>query len=55
MVQGNDTIKMASSLLDYVFRELAISYLARFELGQVEPDMAMGRSAKVRSLRCRAA
>ena len=28
-VQGNDTIKIATSILDYVFRELAISYLAR--------------------------
>ncbi len=28
LVQGNDTIKMASSILDYIFRELAICYLA---------------------------
>ena len=28
-VQGNDTIKMATSVLDYIFRELAISYLDR--------------------------
>jgi ribonucleoside-diphosphate reductase alpha chain len=36
-VQGNDTIKMATSILDYVFRELAISYLGRYDLGHVEP------------------
>ena len=28
-VQGNDAIKNATSILDYVFRELAISYLGR--------------------------
>ncbi|MCA0399773.1 MAG: vitamin B12-dependent ribonucleotide reductase [Proteobacteria bacterium] len=38
LVQGNDTIKMASSLLDYVFRELAISYLGRDDLAHVTPD-----------------
>ncbi len=39
-VQGNDTIKMATSILDYVFRELAISYLGRYDLGHVEPSDA---------------
>ncbi|MCP4327398.1 MAG: vitamin B12-dependent ribonucleotide reductase [Alphaproteobacteria bacterium] len=38
MVEGNDTIKMATSLLDYIFRELAISYLGRNDLAHVEPD-----------------
>ncbi|MGL4636865.1 MAG: vitamin B12-dependent ribonucleotide reductase, partial [Beijerinckiaceae bacterium] len=38
MVQGNDTIKMASSILDYIFRELAISYLGRNDLAHVSPD-----------------
>jgi ribonucleoside-diphosphate reductase alpha chain len=28
MVQGNDAIKSATSILDYIFRELAVSYLA---------------------------
>ncbi|HWV52332.1 vitamin B12-dependent ribonucleotide reductase, partial [Pseudorhodoplanes sp.] len=36
-VQGNDTIKFATSILDYVFRELAVSYLARYDLGHVDP------------------
>jgi ribonucleoside-diphosphate reductase alpha chain len=36
-VQGNDTIKMATSILDYVFRELAISYLGRYDLAHVDP------------------
>jgi ribonucleoside-diphosphate reductase alpha chain len=26
MVEGNDAIKMSTSVLDYIFRELAISY-----------------------------
>jgi ribonucleoside-diphosphate reductase alpha chain len=34
-VQGNDRIKNATSLLDYIFRELAISYLGRSDLGHV--------------------
>jgi ribonucleoside-diphosphate reductase alpha chain len=38
LVQGNDTIKMSSSILDYVFRELAISYLGRNDLAHVQPD-----------------
>ncbi|HTS41473.1 MAG TPA: vitamin B12-dependent ribonucleotide reductase, partial [Xanthobacteraceae bacterium] len=37
-VQGNDSIKYATSILDYVFRELAISYLSRFDLAHVEPS-----------------
>ncbi|MEM9810303.1 MAG: adenosylcobalamin-dependent ribonucleoside-diphosphate reductase [Pseudomonadota bacterium] len=34
-VQGNDRIKNATSILDYIFRELAISYLGRSDLGHV--------------------
>ncbi len=37
-VEGNDSIKMASSLLDYIFRELAVSYLARNDLAHVQPE-----------------
>ncbi|MEQ9144556.1 MAG: vitamin B12-dependent ribonucleotide reductase [Parvibaculaceae bacterium] len=37
LVQGNDTIKNATSILDYVFRELAVSYLGRHDLGHVDP------------------
>ncbi|RMB08546.1 vitamin B12-dependent ribonucleotide reductase [Eilatimonas milleporae] len=36
-VEGNDTIKMATSLLDYIFRELAISYLGREDLSHATP------------------
>ena len=38
LVQGNETIKNATSLLDYVFRELAVSYLDRFDLAHVGPS-----------------
>jgi len=37
-VQGNDTIKYATSILDYVFRELAVSYMERFDLAHVDPS-----------------
>jgi ribonucleoside-diphosphate reductase alpha chain len=37
IVCGHKNIKMATSVLDYIFRDLAISYLKRSEYGQV-PD-----------------
>jgi ribonucleoside-diphosphate reductase alpha chain len=40
MVQGNDSIKNATSILDYIFRELAISYLDRTDLAHVKPTGA---------------
>ncbi|MDA0230566.1 MAG: vitamin B12-dependent ribonucleotide reductase [Proteobacteria bacterium] len=36
LVQGNEAIKMSTSILDYIFRELAISYLGRSDLAHVE-------------------
>ena len=38
LVQGNDAIKNATSVLDYIFRELAISYLERNDLAHVDPS-----------------
>ncbi|HET9935259.1 MAG TPA: vitamin B12-dependent ribonucleotide reductase, partial [Methyloceanibacter sp.] len=38
LVRGNSTIKNATSILDYIFRELAISYLERNELAHVNPN-----------------
>jgi ribonucleoside-diphosphate reductase alpha chain len=38
IVQGHDQIKMVTSVIDYVFRELAISYLGREELAQVSSE-----------------
>jgi ribonucleoside-diphosphate reductase alpha chain len=37
LVNGHDNIKMSSSLLDYVFRDLAIQYLGRTDLANVKP------------------
>jgi ribonucleoside-diphosphate reductase alpha chain len=38
MVQGHDYVKMATSVIDYIFRDIAISYLKRNDLGQVKPE-----------------
>ncbi|MBN8217352.1 MAG: vitamin B12-dependent ribonucleotide reductase [Spirochaetes bacterium] len=37
MVQGNDKIKMATSIIDYIFRELAVTYLGRYDLAHISP------------------
>jgi ribonucleoside-diphosphate reductase alpha chain len=42
IVQGNPHIKMSTSIIDYIFRELAISYLGRVDLAQVSPDDLRG-------------
>jgi ribonucleoside-diphosphate reductase alpha chain len=41
LVQGSDTVKFSTSIIDFVFRELAISYLGRYELAQVDPEQLM--------------
>ncbi|MBK7106101.1 MAG: vitamin B12-dependent ribonucleotide reductase [Ignavibacteriae bacterium] len=38
MVTGNRRIKMATSIIDYIFRELAVTYLSRNDLSHVEED-----------------
>jgi len=42
MVQGNPYIKMSTSIIDYIFRELAITYLSRHDLAHVLPDDLRG-------------
>ncbi|MCC7435051.1 MAG: vitamin B12-dependent ribonucleotide reductase [Methanoregulaceae archaeon] len=37
-VQGHDNIKMSTSVIDYIFRELAMSYMGRYDLVQVKPE-----------------
>jgi ribonucleoside-diphosphate reductase alpha chain len=37
-VSGNDSIRSATSILDYIFRELAVSYLDRTDLANADPD-----------------
>jgi ribonucleoside-diphosphate reductase alpha chain len=57
MVQGNDSIKNATSILDYIFRELAVSYLDRTDLAHVKPegasfdDLGRGEEEGVSNLR----
>lgn len=38
MVLGNERIKMTTSVIDYIFRELAVTYLGRTDLAHVVPD-----------------
>ncbi len=38
IVEGNDRIKMSTSMIDYIFRELAVSYLDRQDLAQVTSE-----------------
>src|SRR5207249_2109692 len=42
MVVGNPHIKMTTSIIDYIFRELAITYLARHDLAHVAPEDLRG-------------
>jgi ribonucleoside-diphosphate reductase alpha chain len=51
LVNGSDNIKMATSIIDYIFRELAISYLDRADLSHAidEEDLrhdALGNKSK---------
>jgi ribonucleoside-diphosphate reductase alpha chain len=47
IVQGNPYIKMSTSIIDYIFRELAITYLGRHDLAHVLPDDLRGDSVGV--------
>ncbi len=40
-VTGNDRIRHSTSILDYLFRELAVSYLGRDDLAHVDADEAL--------------
>jgi len=42
-VWGNPHIKMSTSVIDYIFRELAVTYLDRDDLAHVEPDKIEAR------------
>jgi ribonucleoside-diphosphate reductase alpha chain len=46
MVQGHDYVKMATSVIDFIFRDLAISYLKRTDLGQIKPEDLLDNSPK---------
>jgi ribonucleoside-diphosphate reductase alpha chain len=42
VVQGNPYIKMSTSIIDYIFRELAVTYLGRNDLAHVQPEDLRG-------------
>ncbi|HLK14584.1 MAG TPA: hypothetical protein VKT78_07240, partial [Fimbriimonadaceae bacterium] len=42
VVSGHENIKMSTSVIDYIFRELALAYLGRSDLVQVKPEDLMG-------------
>jgi ribonucleoside-diphosphate reductase alpha chain len=46
IVKGHDYVKMATSVIDFIFRDLAISYLKRVELGQVKPEDLLATGTK---------
>ena len=48
MVSGNDRIKMATSVIDYIFRELAVNYLGRTDLAHVDPPDNQATQAKLK-------
>jgi ribonucleoside-diphosphate reductase alpha chain len=53
MVKGNDAIKMSTSVIDYVFRELAITYLGRTDLSHVAEEDLRGDSLGTKAVRVR--
>ena len=46
IVTGNDKIKMATSVIDYIFRELAVTYLGRNDLAHVDSDEIKSRASR---------
>jgi ribonucleoside-diphosphate reductase alpha chain len=46
MVNGNPHIKMTTSVIDYIFRELAVTYLGRHDLAHVGPEEILQRTLK---------
>ena len=43
-VEGNENIKFSTSIIDYIFRELGVSYLGRNDLAHVSPEDAYSGS-----------
>jgi len=44
VVAGNPHIKMTTSIIDYIFRELAVTYLGRYDLAHISPEALRGDS-----------
>ncbi len=49
VVKGHDNIKMATSVIDYIFRELAMNYLGRYDLVHINPEDLRNDSVKKQS------
>ncbi len=45
LVMGHDNIKRTTSIIDFVFRDLALNYLGRHDLVQVAPDDVQAQNA----------
>jgi ribonucleoside-diphosphate reductase alpha chain len=46
MVSGNPHIKMTTSVIDYIFRELAVTYMGRHDLSHVSPEEILQRTLR---------
>lgn len=46
IVTGNDKIKMATSVIDYIFRELAVTYLGRNDLSHIDSDETSSKASR---------
>lgn len=46
MVSGNPHIKMTTSVIDYIFRELAVTYMGRHDLSHVGPEEILQRTLR---------
>lgn len=46
MVIGNPHIKMTTSIIDYIFRELAVTYMGRHDLSHVGPEEILQRTLR---------
>jgi ribonucleoside-diphosphate reductase alpha chain len=55
VVQGHDYVKMATSVIDFIFRDLGISYLKRGDLGQIKPEDLLDNGNKNESEKAPAA
>jgi len=47
MVTGNNRIKMSTSIIDYIFRELAVTYLDRNDLSHVDAEDSKMKASQV--------
>jgi ribonucleoside-diphosphate reductase alpha chain len=46
IVTGNEKIKMGTSVIDYIFRELAVTYLGRNDLSHVDSDEIKSKASR---------